>query len=69
MNRKSVESIRKAYPAGTRLCLNRMNDIQAPPPGTEGSVVIVDDAGQIHMKWDNGSSLALIIGEDDFDFA
>jgi len=69
MNKKSVEAIKKAYPAGTRLCLNRMDDIQAPPSGTEGSVITVDDAGQIHMKWDNGSSLALIIGEDDFVYA
>lgn len=43
-----------------------MDDIQAPPQGTRGKVVYVDDAGQIHVKWENGSSLALIPGVDKF---
>jgi hypothetical protein len=42
-----------------------MNDPYAPiASGEEGAVDFVDDAGQIHMKWDNGRSLALIPGED-----
>ena len=44
-----------------------MDDPYAPIlPGTEGEVDFVDDAGQLHMKWDNGRSLALIPGEDSF---
>ena len=44
-----------------------MNDPYAPvPPGTRGTVDFVDDAGQIHMKWDNGRTLAIVPSEDDF---
>ena len=34
--------------------------------GALGTVDHVDDAGQIHMKWDNGRLLALIPGVDSF---
>ncbi len=43
-----------------------MDDIQAIPSGTHGIVDFVDDEGTLHMDWDNGSSLGLIIGEDKF---
>lgn len=62
-----VERIREQYPPGTRVRLNRMDDPYAPiPSGTEGVVSMIDDNGQLHMKWDNGRSLALIPGEDSF---
>ena len=62
-----LKFIRDQYSPGTRIRLTQMNDLYAPiPSGTEGTVDFVDDAGQIHMKWDNGSSLALIPGEDSF---
>lgn len=32
--------------------------------GDKGSVVFVDDVGTVHVKWDAGSSLGLIPGED-----
>lgn len=35
--------------------------------GLKGTVKFVDDAGQIHMSWENGSSLALNIHEDTFE--
>lgn len=50
--REQVEAIKAAYPAGTKVVLNMMDDPCAPvPPGTEGIVEGVDDAGQIMMKW------------------
>lgn len=64
---KQAKRYREAYPPGTRLELIRMDDPYAPiPSGTKGTVDYVDDAAQIHMKWDNGSTLALIPGEDTF---
>lgn len=35
-------------------------------PGLKGKVDMVDDAGQIHVNWENGSSLALVPGVDSF---
>ena len=63
-NTKIVEAIRKEYPAGTRVRLLKMDDVQAPPIGTEGTVVGVDDIGSLLMRWDNGSSLNVVYGID-----
>ena len=63
----NVASIKNKYPAGTRIKLIEMNDPWNPvEPGTEGTVQLVDDIGQIHMKWDNGRTLALVPGRDEF---
>jgi len=35
--------------------------------GDKGIIIFVDDIGQIHVQWDNGSSLALIPGEDKYE--
>ncbi len=59
-----VERIRREYPTGTRVKLVKMDDIQAPPAGTLGTVLAVDDIGSLIMSWDNGSSLHVIYGED-----
>ena len=32
--------------------------------GDEGTVIFIDDLGTVHVKWDNGSSLGLVAGED-----
>ena len=56
-----------AVKPGQRVRLLHMEDpFQPVPDGTEGVVEFTDDAGQIHMKWDNGRSLALIPGVDQF---
>ena len=62
-----VKAIRNRYPAGTRVRLIYMNDARAVDPGTEGTVDHVDDAGTVHVKWDNGRGLGLIVGEDSFE--
>ena len=62
----NVDFLRKTYPVGCKVELHFMDDPQAPPSGTKGEVMFVDDIGQIHVKWENGSSLALIPGVDSF---
>ena len=63
-SRETVESIRREYPTGTRVELIRMDDAQAPPIGTKGTVKGVDDTGSLLMRWDNGSGLNVVYGED-----
>ena len=64
VSRDIVDNLRKEYPRGTRVELVKMDDVQAPPIGTKGTVEWVDDAGSLVMRWDNGSSLNVIYGED-----
>jgi len=59
-----VDRLRKEYPAETRVELVKMDDPQAPPEGTKGTVTCVDDAGDILVDWDNGSGLNVVYGED-----
>lgn len=64
VNDKTLERIRRQYPAGTRIELVKMDDFQAPPPGTKGTITAVDDSGSLLVHWDNGSSLNVIYGVD-----
>lgn len=64
LNRETVEKTREEYPAGTRVELVKMDDFQAPPVGTKGTVRGVDDTASLLIDWDNGSSLNVIFGED-----
>ena len=64
-SREIVERLRKNYPKGTAVELVRMNDEHAPPPGTRGTVMSVDDIGTVHVQWNNGSSLGVAYGEDE----
>ena len=63
-NKQEVEHVRRMYPAGTRVELIAMDDPQAPPAGTLGTVLGVDDTGSLLMRWDNGSGLNVIWRED-----
>ena len=64
MNEKLLVHLRETYPAGTRVELVRMDDVQAPPTGTHGTVYGVDDTGSILVHWDNGSGLNVVYGID-----
>lgn len=64
--KEQLEQLRKRYSPGTRIHLQYMDDPQAPPPGTTGTVQYIDDLGQLGVAWDTGSSLSLIPGKDSF---
>ena len=67
-NDAELKALRERYPAGTRIRLIHMADDIAPvPEGTTGTVDFIDDAGNIHMKWDNCRTLSLIEGADEFE--
>ena len=59
-----VSYLREQYPVGARVELVQMDDPQAPPIGTKGTVRGVDAIGSIMVSWDNGSSLSVVYGED-----
>ncbi|MDD4445164.1 MAG: DUF4314 domain-containing protein [Eubacteriales bacterium] len=63
-NRDTIERIRREYPAGTRVKLLEMDDCFAPPIGTLGTVIAVDDCADLIMRWDNGSSLNVVFNHD-----
>ncbi len=64
LNKTEIENLRKVYAIGTKVELLEMDDKQAPPVGTLGVVLGVDDIGSILVKWENGSSLNVIYGVD-----
>ena len=55
---------RGEFPAGPRVKLVGRVDVRAPPAGTKGTVKGVDDTGSLLMRWDNGSGLNVVYGED-----
>lgn len=63
-NKETVERLRREFPTGTRVQLVKMDDVQAPPVGTLGTVQGVDDTGSLLMRWDTGSGLNVVYGED-----
>ena len=65
--KKKIKMIKSTYLPGMRVKLIKMDDKQAPPIGCEGTVRWVDDIGSIMVKWDNGSRLNVILGEDEID--
>ena len=62
-SREEVELIKRLYPVGTKIVVDYMDDPQAIPSGSIGTVTVVDDIGQIHCE---EFDLALIEGVDKF---
>lgn len=66
-NQREVRAIKETYFQSMRVRLVKMDDTQAPPIGTEGTVRGVDDIGSVMVAWDNGSSLNVIPGIDEIE--
>ena len=67
IDKELVQRMKDTYPVGTRIVVDFMGDDPRPiPPGTKGTVRIVDDIGTVHCDFDNGRRLGLIPGEDSF---
>lgn len=64
ISREALQVLRERFPKGSRVELVQMDDPQAPPIGTKGTVIGVDDIGSIMVSWDNGSGLNVAYGED-----
>ena len=64
ISKETLQALRERYPKGTRVELVKMDDAQAPPVGTKGTVRGVDDMGSIMVAWDNGSGLNVVYGVD-----
>ena len=66
IKKEQLDALRERYPQGCRVELVRMDDpYREMPPGLKGVVTGVDDSGSIHVDWQNGSSLAVVFGEDE----
>lgn len=67
-SKTEIERLRKLYPKGTMIRLISMVEEPFPlPAGSIGEVEMVDDAGNINMKWRCGRGLSLIAGVDTFE--
>lgn len=66
IDRDTLAKLRETYRKGTRVKLMRMpgEPRRDMKPGLTGTVEFVDDAGNIHVNWDNGSTLAAVYGVD-----
>lgn len=64
ISKEALQALRERFPKGTRVELVQMDDPQAPPIGTKGTVIGVDDIGSIMVSWDNSSGLNVVYGED-----
>ena len=61
-----LKAIREQYPVGSRVKLIHMHDpyMGKLTEGALGPVLHVDDRGTVHVHWDCGSSLGVILGVD-----
>ena len=64
ISREALQVLRERYPKGARVELVQMDDPQAPPIGTKGTVIGVDDIGSVMVAWDTGSGLKVAYGVD-----
>ena len=65
ISKERLQALRERFKPGSRVELLKMDDVQAPPIGTRGTLVGVVDIGSIMVNWDNGSGLSIAYGEDE----
>lgn len=63
---EEIEKIKNTYKQGSKIYMIKMFDLFSPSPKTIGTVTGVDGAGHIMMNWENGSTLSLVLGVDQF---
>lgn len=75
LNRKSkqkehtldeIKTIKQKYVVGIKIKLIKMYDLYPISTGTIGTVINVNDKGQIEVNWENGNTSVLNIGVDEF---
>ena len=59
MTRIEIDRIKEEYPPGSHVKLIEMKGEPQMPYGLNGTVMAIDDIGQIHVNWENGSTRAL----------
>ena len=65
-SKEIVLALRRQYPKGARVALVRMNDPYTKlRPGDLGTVDFIDDVGTLFCRWDNGSTIGAVFGEDE----
>ena len=63
---RMAERAKRRFPEGARVELVFTSDPYTRlKPGDTGEVSFVDDMGTIHVNWDNGSTLGMVLGEDE----
>jgi hypothetical protein len=65
-DRETIESMREEFVGKRVRCIEMCDDPDPIPSGSEGTVLTVDDMGTLHVKWDNGRSLGLVM-EDKYE--
>lgn len=66
-SREYIEHLREKHPVGSRIQLDELSDPYSKlKSGEAGNLLFIDDIGTYHVKWDNGSALGLVPGEDRF---
>lgn len=62
---EEIEAIKEKYKPYRRVELIEMDDPQAPPKGTIGVIMGVDDIGTVHVRWYTNSTLGALVLEKD----
>ena len=64
ISKEQLARLREEFKPGVTVELLKMDDVQAPPIGTRGRCLGVDDIGSIMVAWQNGCGLSVAYGED-----